>query len=395
MVKGVLSQAQGLKEQLVAWRRTIHARPGLGFDVQPTADLVANEMERLGLAVQRGVGKTGVVGILGQGKSPAIAIRADMDALPIQEENDVPYISQIPGCMHACGHDAHTAMLLGAATMLSRLNLPGQVRFLFQPSEEVSDPHGMSGANYMIADGALKGVDAVIALHVDAEQDTGKIEVSEGYANAAADSFTAHISGRGGHGAHPHECLDPIWLASQVLNAIYAVPSRRTGPLRPAVISVGSIQGGSAENVIPDTVTITGTLRSVDDKVRAQLVQELESALSISRIFGGDYSLDIHYGSPAIYNDPDVARLFQHVGFDLLGEENVLQGHITMGGEDFSLMAREAKGAMFSLGVRKPGTTTRFLHTATFDMDEDALPIGSALLAEAACRFLEDGLATK
>src|SRR5574341_627761 len=212
-----------------------HRQPELSFAVHGTAELVAAVLAELGLKVQTGVGKTGVVGYLGKGEGPLIALRADMDALPIQEENDVEYASQVPGRMHACGHDAHTAMLLGAATLLSRQDLPGQIRFLFQPSEEASDAEGVSGAPRMIADGALDGVDVVIALHVDGTLETGHICAGDGWVGAAVDTFRAHVIGHGGHGAYPHQTVDPIWLASHVLNALYALPSRRIAPLEPCV----------------------------------------------------------------------------------------------------------------------------------------------------------------
>lgn len=384
----MLKKANEIKSQLVEWRRMIHSQPELGFDVYQTAGLVARELTRLGLKVQTGIGKTGVIGTLGSGSSPVIAIRADMDALPIQELNDVPYASQVPDRMHACGHDAHTSMLLGIACLLNEKDLPGQVRFLFQPSEETCDDQGESGATLMIADGAMEDVDAVIALHVDAELDLGKIEVSEGYSAASTDTFIAQVIGQGGHGAHPHDSIDPIWITSHVLNVLYAIPSRRIGPLHPSVVTVGAIQGGSTENVIPDNVTLKGTLRSVDDQVREQLIQEVEMALSVSRALGGDYSLEIVRGSPPIYNDPVVVNVLRQVGIEMLGKQNIDPGQLGMGGEDFAFMTKKARGAMFSLGVKTPGGEARLTHTPYFDIEEDALPIGTAMLAETALRLL-------
>jgi amidohydrolase len=381
-------EAWEIQEQLSQWRRAIHRQPELGFAVHRTAELVETALADLGLEVQTGVGKTGVVGDWGEGDGPVIAIRADMDALPIQEENQVEYASQVPGRMHACGHDAHTAMLLGAATLLSRQNLPGRVRFLFQPSEEVADEEGVSGAPRMIADGALEDVEAVIALHVDPSLDTGRLCVGDGWVGAAVDTFRAHIIGQGGHGAHPHQAIDPIWLASHVLGALYALPSRRIAPLQPSVVSVGVIRGGSADNVIPDDVYLEGTLRSFADEVREQLIQEVEHAMMITRALGGDYQLEIERGYPATYNDPVLVGWLRRVGSDLLGKDRVDIGQKTMGAEDFSYMAKMAKGAMFRLGVKPPGAAPRYLHTSTFDLDEEALPIGAAILAETARRFV-------
>jgi amidohydrolase len=384
----MIEEAREIQEQLTEWRRAIHQQPGLGFEVHRTAELVAMTLTDLGLEVQVGVGKTGVVGRLGTGNSPVIAARADMDALPIQEENDMEYASQVPGYMHACGHDAHTAMLLGVAMLLSRRSLPGQVRFLFQPSEETDDEEGISGAPRMIADGAMDGVDAVIALHVDGTLDTGHIAVGNGWVGAAVDSFRAYVIGEGGHGAFPHQTIDPIWLASNVLNALYAIPSRRIAPLQPVVVSVGVIRGGSADNIIPDRVYLEGTLRSFDDAVREQLIQEVEQAMMIARSLGGDYQLEIDRGYPATYNDPTVVGWLRQVGSDLLGEDQVRTEQKGMGAEDFSYMAQLAKGAMFRLGVKPPGAAPRYGHTATFDVDEEALPIGTAILAETVRRYV-------
>lgn len=384
----MLTEAQQIKNDLIQWRRTIHRNPELGFNVFQTVELVAQTLSDLGIETQTGVGKTGVVAYLGEPQGPVIAIRADMDALPIQEENAVEYASQVPGCMHACGHDAHTAMLLGVAKLLSSKQLSGQVRLLFQPSEEAADEQGISGAPRMIEDGALEGVDAVIALHVDGKLNTGEICIQEGWVGAAADTFRANIIGRGGHGAYPHQTVDSIWLTSQVLNALYAIPSRQIKPLEPSVVTVGVIEGGTTDNVIPDTVYLEGTLRSFSDEIREQLIQEVERVLSITRSLGGDYDLEIERGYPPQHNDPKVATWLHQVGVDLLGETKVSEAQRTMGAEDFSFMAQITQGAMFNLGVKPPEAEPRYLHTATFDLDEDALPVGSAILAETALRFL-------
>lgn len=388
----MLDKAQQIHDQLIQWRRTIHRQPELGFHVYRTAEMVAQTLSGLGVEVQTGVGKTGVVGYLGEAEGPVIAIRADMDALPIQEVNEVEYASQVPGVMHACGHDAHTAMLLGVAKMLSQEKLPGQVRLLFQPSEEDFDEEGVSGAPRMIADGALQGVDRVIALHVDGTLEAGKVAVEDGPVGAAVDTFKAHIVGSGGHGAYPHQVVDPIWLASHVLSALYAIPSRQVTPLQPCVVSVGVIQGGTAENVIPDEVYLEGTLRSYADEVRAALIQEVERALALSRNYGGDYRLNISRGYPVSSNDPVVAGWMRQVGRDLLGKDKIGNRQKTMGAEDFSYMTQAVPGAMLRLGVKTPGTETRYLHTSSFDLDESALPVGSAILAETALRFLRGEL---
>lgn len=372
----------------MAWRRRIHRQPELGFAVHRTAELVARTLRDLGAEVQTGVGQSGVVGLLGEGPGPVIAIRADMDALPIHEANAVAYASEIPGAMHACGHDAHTAMLLGAATLLAQQALPGQIRLLFQPSEESFDAEGLSGASRMIADGALTGVQGVIALHVDGTLDTGQIRVGAGYVTGAVDDFKARITGRGGHRANPHLALDPIWLTSQVLPALYAIPSRRSHPFKPCVITVGVIQGGSATNIIPEAVSIEGTLRSMHADLREQLIADVDRALSAVRAWGGDYALTITRGYPSLYNDPDVVRVLTQTAQDLLGSGGLAEERPTLGAEDFSYMAQQAPGAMLMLGVKAPHGEPRYLHTPNFDIDENALPVGAALLAEAALRLL-------
>jgi amidohydrolase len=388
----MLAEAQAIKEQMVQWRRAIHQWPELGFDLQRTAGLVAQTLGELGVEMRTGVGKSGVVAYLGDGAGPVIGVRADMDALPIHEENAVPYASQTPGKMHACGHDSHTAMLLGVATLLSRRSFPGQVRLLFQPSEEGGYDDGISGAPRMIEDGALDGVNAVIALHVHGTVKTGTIMVDEGVVGAAVDTFRADILGRGGHGAYPHETLDPIWLASQVLNALYAIPSRRISPLQPSVVTVGVVRGGTTDNVIPRSVHLEGTLRSFDSGVREQLVQDVERAFEIVRAFGGDYDLRIECGYPPLVNDPAAAGWLRTVAGELLGGVNVASGNVSMGAEDFAYMTQRAPGAMFGLGVQAPGGEPRYLHTPTFDLDEDALPIGAAILTETALRFVHGKL---
>jgi len=388
----MLEKARQIHDQLIEWRRAIHRQPELGFDVYRTAEMVAQTLSDLGVEVQTGVGKTGVVGYLGEGEGPVIAIRADMDALPIQEVSAVEYASQVPGVMHACGHDAHTAMLLGVAKLLSQEKLPGQVRLLFQPSEENFDAEGISGAPRMIADGALQGVQRVIALHVDGTLESGKVNAEDGPVGAAVDTFKAYIVGNGGHGASPHLAMDPIWLASHVLSALYAIPSRRVSPLESCVVTVGVIQGGSAENVIPDEVYLKGTLRSYSEEVREKLIQEVERALALSRNYGGDYRLHIERGYPVTSNDPQVAGWLRQVGSVLLGADNVGTQQKTMGAEDFSYMIEAAPGAMFRLGTKFPGGEARYLHTSNFDLDESALPIGCAIMAETAVRYLRGEL---
>lgn len=383
----ILTRARTLQDSLVAWRRDVHAHPELGFEEERTARLVAAALRDRGLTVETGVGGTGVVGRLGQGP-PAIGVRSEMDALPIQETNDVPYASRVPGVMHACGHDAHVAILLGVAELLTGFYdpLPGEVRFLFQPSEEECDRDGKSGASRMIEDGAIDGLDAVLSLHVDGGAPAGTIGVRSGYVTAAVDPFVATIIGSGCHSALPHEGVSPISILAQVINAIQGIRALRIDPLEPAIIALESIHAGGAPGVIPDQVVLTGNIRSYDQKVRDLLHSELERVLGLARVSGGDYRLTIDSYSPATYNDPRLAHLIATVASEIAGPKAVFEPRPRMYGEDFSRMARQMPGILAFLGVRV-GDEPRPLHSPSFDLDESALPVGVAVLAESIARL--------
>ena len=387
MTQATLHQrAHEISDQLVAWRREFHVRPELGFQETRTAARVAKVVDSLGYRVRTGVGRTGVVAELGQGH-PVVAIRADMDALPINEANDVPYGSQVPGVMHACGHDAHTAIALGLATLLAQETFEGTVRFLFQPAEEVGDEEGISGAPRMVEDGAMDGVDTVLALHVDGSVPVGDITVDAGPASAGVDTFYATIVGRGGHGAMPHKVVDPIYIAAQVILALHAIVSRRLHPTDPAVVSIGAIHGGEAANVIPRKVEMSGTIRFMKVEVREQIHAEIERALEVARALGGDYALQFEPGGLPMINDSGVVDLIREVGADLLGAEHVQTPKADMGAEDFGAFSELAPGAMFMLGCRIEGDERR-AHNPRFDIDERCLPLGVAILAEATLRRL-------
>lgn len=386
----VLQEANALSPQITAWRRDFHMHPELGFQEFRTSGKVAEELRSLGLETATGVGKTGVVAVIGEGE-PVVAIRADMDALPLQEKNDVPYASQTPNVMHACGHDSHTAMLLGAAQILATMpdRPPGEIRLLFQPCEETDDGE-KSGAERMIDDGALDGVDRVIALHVSSELPSGQLVIEDGFITANADNFYAVIRGVGAHGAHPDLGVDPIYLLGHVINAIQGIRSRRIDPIRPAVVTIGTVHAGLGENVIPDEAHLTGTLRSYDDDTREKLIAELERALGVARSLGGDYELRVHKGCPSTFNNAGVAQVIRGTMTDVIGASSILQQPPSMGGEDFSWMTRRAPGAMFLLGAKRD-EVSRPHHNPLFDLDESVFPIGTALLAESALRLLEQG----
>jgi len=385
----MLERALRIQSQLVQWRREFHRHPELGFQESRTAALVAEVLRSQGYRVRTGVGRTGVIGERGEGR-PVVAIRADMDALPLQEANDVPYASSVPGVMHACGHDGHTAIALGVATLLAQESFPGTVRLLFQPAEEVADKEGLSGAARMVEDGAMEGVDAVMALHVFPVAGVGDITLEAGPSSAGVASFSATIYGQGTHGAYPHKGVDPIYITGHVLLALHGIISRRLDPFDAAVLSVGSIHGGQADNVIPGKVKITGTIRYESVEVKKRLFVEIERALAIARVLGGDYELRLSGGSLPVINDERLVKLLREVAGDLLGGEHILPSEKGMGAEDFSELAALAPGAMFRLGCRIDGDE-RKLHNPNFDLDEGCLPIGAAILAEAALRLLRLG----
>lgn len=385
-----LTRAQAMKDKLITIRRDLHSHPELGFQEIRTAHRVTETLHDLGIEYETGVAKTGVIAYLGEGE-PRIALRADMDALPILEANEVEYKSENNGVMHACGHDAHVTCLLGATMMLNedfkQGKLRGTVKLLFQPAEEIGGGDVTSGGELMVRAGALNDVDAVVGMHVISTSPSGEFFVRAGAFMAAVDTFEGEVIGIGGHGAYPHETVDPIWLAAQVINAIHGIVSRRIDPTKEGVISVCIIHGGTATNIIPGSVQLSGTIRSFDEQVRAQMHTDLERAFAIARTLGGDYKCKIIPGYPATVNDAKMAEFVRGMATDLIGAEHVHQAELQMGAEDFSYMAREKPGAFFYLGAKKDNTH-RPHHNAVFDIDENILPTGAALMAEAARKFL-------
>ncbi|HAJ36130.1 MAG TPA: amidohydrolase [Chloroflexi bacterium] len=391
----LLTRAKAIHENIRAWRRTIHRYPELTFTEQRTASLVNATLVDLGIETETEVAKTGVVGHIRGGDGPVVGLRADMDALPILEINGTEFDSTRPGIMHACGHDAHTAMLLGAATLLKKLadegRLPGSVRLLFQPSEEAQDDEGKSGGMRMVEEGALQGLDAVFGLHVDSHHDVGYVATRPGPMMAAADKFELVITGSGGHAARPQSTIDPIALSAHVINAVHQVVSRRLDPTEHGVITIATIHGGTVDNVIPDTVTMTGTIRSFTPEARDVLHSELRRAVSIVEPLGGRAALTIFPGYPPTVNDPTATAHMMATLRDLLGEDHVAEGEMLMGAEDFSYMAQAAPGCFLRLGVHNPAWPEYYpVHRADFRLDEDALPIGAAALALTALRWMEN-----
>lgn len=386
-------RASVLAPELTEIRRDIHAHPELSFQEQRTAALVAERLRELGYEVRTGVGRTGCVGDLSGGEGPTIALRADMDALPIQETNDVPYRSRKPGVMHACGHDAHVACLLGAARLLAESRgagaLPaGRIRLLFQPSEEAVDDGNIGGAQAMIADGAMEGVTAVIGLHVDSNAPARQILFREGPLMAGNDTLRGRIRGATSHAALPHEGLDALVLTSHVIQAVQAIVARRIDPLQPAVVTFGVVRGGTKENILIGEVELEGTMRYFDPGVRAKLHEELRRAFAIADALGGSGTIEIRAGNPPVHNDPGLTGLARDAAREVGGGEGLGIADQIMGAEDFAYLAREAPGCFFWLGARIDRDPRKH-HSPRFDIDESCLPVGAAVLAAAARRALQ------
>lgn len=381
-------QAKQIHEDLLRYRRHIHANPELSFEETKTAEFVAETLKNFGLKPIVGVGGTGVIVDIGEGET--VAIRADMDALPIQELNDIPHCSKNKGVMHACGHDVHTACGLGAAQLLAASPpANGCIRLVFQPAEEATNSDGISGAGLMIKDGALGGVKRVVALHVFPELETGKIALRSGPLLAACDKFDIKIQGKGSHGAWPELGVDSVVVACQVVQAIQTIVSRRISALEPAVVTIGGIKSSTyRSNIVADSVELTGTVRYFHQETQQIIRREIENACRLAETMGGSYELYYITENPAVVNDAAVVSTVDRVASEMLGQDNVVEADMKMGAEDFSFMSEKFPSCFICLGAQLPGPV-RFLHTATFDINEDALPVGAALLAASALALLD------
>ena len=385
-------EAESLAGQLIAWRRDFHAHPELGFEVHRTAGVVARTLAELGCEVRTGIGRTGVIGLITGGKpGPTVMLRADMDALPIQEINDAPYVSQVPGVMHACGHDGHVAMGLGAATLLARhaAELPGQVLMVFQPAEE-----GMGGARAMVEDGALADPQpaAAFGLHLWNTMQFGRVVAQAGAIMAAADVLRIIIYGRGGHGALPHEAVDAIAVTGQVLSALQTIVSRNVDPQETAVLTIGTVHGGTAFNIISETVEMQGTIRTFSPVVRETVLTRLKVLLNgVTAGMGARYELEIQDVTGAVVNDSAMAEVARSAAFQVVGPTNVAWQPPFMVSEDFSEFANRVPACFMLLGSGNPELGLNAPHhNARFDFDERALPLGAAILATAAAKFLTE-----
>lgn len=384
------TQAEELFEYTRTLRRDFHMHPELGFQEFRTSGIVAGELENLGIPVTTGIGKTGVTGLIHfKQPGPTALLRFDMDALPIQEETAAPYASVNPGVMHACGHDGHTAIGLTVAKLLlsNQENLAGAVKLVFQPAEE-----GLGGAKAMVADGVLKNPkpDFSLALHLWNDKPYGWIGITEGPVMAASETFTLHLTGKGGHGASPHMTIDPVLTTAHVITALQSIVSRNVDPLKTAVVSATSISGGDAFNVIPQDVTVKGTIRTFDSKVRAIVLDRFNQiATGVAESMGCQIEIDIKSITPAVINDPRITSGVLDTTSKYFGEYTINRHEITMGSEDMAYMMDDIPGCYIFIGSNNPekGLDAPH-HNPRFDIDERALPLGAALITAAVTELL-------
>lgn len=384
------AEAAAMREELIARRRDLHQHPELAFEEVRTAGIVAQALSDLGLEVQTGVGKTGVVAMLdGDQDGPTVLVRADMDALPINEENSTDYISGVSGKMHACGHDGHTAIGLGVAKLLSKHKdkLAGRVKFVFQPAEEIA-----GGALAMIQDGVLQSPrpDVSIGLHLWNNMPLGRLGVAEGPVMAGSSMFKVSITGRGGHGAQPQMTVDPVVCAAQVITALQTIVSRNVNPSDTAVVSVTMVRAGDAHNVIPQSAELTGTMRAFKTEVRDLVTQRMREIVDgVCTAMGCQSEFDIKHSTIPVVNHPEVAAKLRPKFAEMVGTANLDLEARTMGGEDMAYLMDDIPGMFFFVGSANEERGLNFgHHHPRFDFDEEALPLSVALLAAAVSEYL-------
>ena len=375
---------------VVAIRRDVHSHPEAGFKETRTADLIERRLGAIRVEAKRIAGTGILATIKGAKPGPTMLVRADIDGLPVTELNEVPYRSKVPGMMHACGHDGHVATALGAATVLAgrRDKLAGTIKFMFQPAEE-----GPGGALPMIEAGILDKpkVDASFAMHMWNDLPVGQIGARPGPVFASADEFTVKITGKGGHGAAPHQTIDPIVVAAHLTLALQTIVSRKTHPLKSAVVTVGQIHGGVRHNIISDTATLNGTCRALEKPVRAMIQKEIRAiAKGVAGAFGAKADVEWRDGYPPTVNDPKMTELVRAAAAEVVGESNVIAQEITMGAEDMSYVLERVPGCYWLLGSANAKKGLDYPHhSARFDFDEESLPIGVQVWTKIAERFLK------
>lgn len=377
-------------DELIRIRRDFRKNPELSFEEVETSEKIAAYLKEWGYAVQTNIGRTGVIGVLhGKEKGKVIGLRADMDALPMDDEIDEAYRSVVKGSAHTCGHDVHMTNLLGVAKYFGEKGLrKGTIKVIFQPAEEIA-----AGAYEMIEEGALKNpdVDAMIGLHVHPTVKTGEFSItSSRYSGAAADSFNIKVFGKEGHAAYPHNTIDPITITSHIIVALQSIVSRYVDPVDAVVISVGKIQGGMKGNIIPNEVAFEGTVRTLDMGTRAFIVKKIEKvATAIAESFGGRIDFNYEYGPPSIDNNPELKDMLSNVLVDLFGKDCLKFVKPGMGGEDFAFFSQKVPSIFFRLGTKSDESTSYSNHHAKFNVDEQALKFGIAAFVEFVNRYLK------
>ena len=392
-----LNEAKQLFSYTQSMRRDFHMHPELGFKEIRTGGIVVKELEALGLEVTKGVGKTGVVGLLeGAKPGPTLLIRFDMDALPMSEDTGAEYASQTPGVMHACGHDGHTAIGLTVAKMLHahREDLAGTVKFCFQPSEEGFNGEEIGGAEMMLRDGVLDGpkVDKTLSMHLWNEKPLGWVNVAKGPVMAGAEQFTIKLTGKGGHGAAPHTTIDPIVAAAQIVTALQSIAARNVAPLHAAVISVTTLHSGTAFNISPQEAELTGTIRTFDLSVRKMVLERFEQIVrGIAETMGCKVDINVQRVTPAVINNDSVAAKVQETARRLFPETDLdTSNYLTMGAEDMAFMQEKVEGCYFFIGSNNTEKRLDYSHHhPKFDFDEEALVRGSALMSAAVMDMLK------
>ena len=393
----VARAAEGLRAKLVEQRRDFHMNPELSNREERTSRVIAEKLRALGLdEVKTGVGKYGVVALL-KGKLPGgmVAVRADMDALPIQETIDAPYKSRNDGVKHACGHDAHMTIQLGVAELLSKMRdrVRGSIKFIFQPAEEGAPPGERGGAQFMIEEGALENPrpSAIFGLHVMPNIEAGQIGYNSGPAMASSDRFSITIRGKKVHGAYPHDGVDTVVVAAECVTALQTIRSRRINTQEPLVITLGSIHGGNRFNIIADEVKLEGTMRTLNEEVRARSIEMMKQTLAgVTSAYGASYELEFGANNPVTYNDPALVEATLQVMRKILGEKNVTSPKPQMGAEDFSRYQKVIPGFFYFLGVgNKEKGVTAMIHTPDFDIDEESLVIGVKLMSNVMLDYLD------
>lgn len=390
MIDRLFKNLDDVYDEIVEIRRHLHENPELSFQETNTAKLIADYQEKLGHEVYRNVGGNGVVAYLrGDKPGPTVALRADFDALPIQEETDVPFRSKVDGVMHACGHDGHTATLLGLAKALNEMkkDLAGTVVFIHQHAEEVVP----GGAKSMIEAGCLDGVDAIFGVHLQAEIPLGEIQYRVGGLMAAADFFEIHIQGQGGHGGYPHQTKDSIVIGSELVGHLQHIVSRKVNPLKPAVVSIGTFEAVNANNIIADTAVLKGTVRTYDDEVREQIEKEIKKIIDHTcSMYDAKGTLEYRHGYPPVINHEAETQLAADLAHDIPGVERVTETEPVMSAEDFAYYLQKVKGSFIFVGAKHPTREFAYSHHhPKFDFDERAMLIAAKLLGKTALAYLD------